>query len=182
MVTLKKLDAPATPGGVESLDDIAREASGLQAGEQAAANAARQAQEQAQAGQAQAQQAQARVEAADEVQAVAGLLGMARDMAAELLHEAALLPYEKTMTVWSDKRLLGISAPLVAVLNQHEESLGPVIKAYGPLVALAGALAIPTVGTIKAVRAHRAKTVTVESRVVPDAAGGAGGAGGGAGG
>lgn len=167
MVTkVQKIEAPSgTPGGVESLDALEREAIHMQAGEQSEANKASQAQQQAHAGQQQAQMA-------GMVQEVAQVLAMVRGMAADLADAAGTLPKDTTMAIWSDDRIAGLAGPLALVLERGGDQLSAFMEKYGPYVALVAAGALPTIATIKAVKAHKA--IDTSARVVPDAPGGEG--------
>lgn len=164
---IKQIEGPAPgPGGVESLDSLAREGAALHAAENVESAKINQERGEAQAGQQRAQADHQQAQTAEAVKEVAGLLGAARDMAADLMQETGVLPAEKTLAIWTDQKLHAIAAPLMAVMERHGARIGPYLESYGPFVALGVALAVPTVGTIKAVRAHKA--IPVESRIVPD--------------
>ena len=165
MVTkVQKIEAPsATPGGVESLADIANEAAFMQAGEQSESDRARQAQQQANAGQ---QQAQQHAQMASMSQEVVQVLVMVRGIAADLADAAGALPKATTMGIWSDDRIAGLAGPLALVLERGGDQLSAFMERYGPYMALIAAGAMPAIATVKAVREHKA--INVQARVVRD--------------
>lgn len=160
---VKRIEAPAEPGGVESLDAIAREAEAMQAGEQAQAQQQEQVQQQAQAGQAQQQTAAA-------AQEVLMVLTMVRGLGAKMAHAAGVLPMETTMAIWTDADLAAMAGPLSDIANRYGGSeIQKWMEQFGPYVMLIAATAMPAIATVQAVRAHKALDVPV--REVP--AGGA---------
>lgn len=152
--------APAGPVQVESLDDLTREAQGMQQGEQADQARAQQSQQQAEAGQRQAQ-------AASAVNDIVQVLRVARNMGANLAEAADVLPKDKVLEIWSDAQLGDLAMPLLAVMERHGGQVNAFLERYGPYVMLIAAAAMPAIATIRAVRDHKA--ITVPSRVVPAA-------------
>lgn len=162
--------APGPTVQVENIDTLITEIVSEKTAEQIDASRNQQAQETHQQAQAKAEAQQQQAEVLEAVQEVADLLIKGRDMIAEMAGESGLLPEEKVLAIWTDKKVAGIAMPLIVVLDRHGGALKPFFKEYGPIVMLGAALALPTIATVKAVRAHRA--IPVKSRVVPE--GGAG--------
>lgn len=138
------------PETAEDMDFLIEEAAGFdQAAQEASASAAA------------ARQKTAQAQALDEMNAaigeVAGMLAGVRDMAAETVEDANLLPPGRTVAIWSDDRLRKIADPLVKVCALHGEQLAALIASYGPYVMLFAAVVVPAASTVKAVRVHRAE-------------------------
>lgn len=165
---LPPVDAPA-PGPtvqVENIDSLITEIVGEKTAEQIDASRSQQAQESHQQAQAKAEAQQQQEEVLEAVQEVADLLIKGRDMIAEMAGESGLLPEQKVLAIWTDKKVAAIALPLIVVMDRHGGAIKPFLKEYGPIVMLGAALALPTIATVKAVRAHRA--ISVKSRVVEE--------------
>lgn len=156
----------AGPDQVENLGDLAREAASMDASAQAAANGASQAQQQAQA-----QQQQQQTSAA--VEQLAAVLCVVRDIAVELAHELDKLPKPISLGIWTDERMRSLAMPLNAIAQEHQEVVEAFFAKWGPLLMLGASLTMPTVATIKAVRAY--KPLPTTAREVPAGEGAAGG-------
>lgn len=165
---VKKIEAPAgdDPDKVESLTDLAREFQQEQQAGQAAADSASQAQQQAEA-----QQRQQSASAA--VEQVTMVLLVARNIAAEIAHELDKLPRDVSLSIWTDERMRTIAAPAGAIAEEYADVLDAFFRKWGPLLMLGASLAMPTVATIKAVRAH--KPLNTTAREVPSGEGATGG-------
>lgn len=162
--------SPPSPVQVESMDALTREAATMQSSENATADKAAQANQQAESGQRQAQASAA-------VSEITQVLGVVRNMAANMADATGLLPRAKTMEIWSDAQLGDLAMPLLAVMERHGSQVNEFFQRYGPYVMLIGAAAMPAIATVKAMREHKA--ITVPSRVVEPAPGPAkGGTGG----
>lgn len=157
---------PAGPVQVESLDDLTREAEGMQQGEEDAQYIGKTAKARAESEQRQAQ-------AASAVTEIVQVLRVARNMGASLAEAADVLPKDKVLEIWSDAQLGDLAMPLLAVMERHGGELNAFLERYGPYVMLIGAAAMPAIATIKAMRHHKA--ITVPSRVVPAGEGATGG-------
>lgn len=168
MVTLKRLSGPDTaapppgdPEAVESLESIAREVESATQAEATAAAPAQQAQQQAQA---QAHQA----EAAAASKELLRVLIVGRNMGARLASATNVLTDAKVHEIWSDAQLAELVDPLMAVMDRHGDDINAFFEKFGPYVMLAVAAGMPAWATLTAVREHKANTINVTSRVVPD--------------
>lgn len=136
MVKILQKEAEQAEQGVESLDAIAAEALQLDAAPQ-----------QAQALQQQAQaQANTHNNAAELLQAAQ----IVRAMALPILPEHQREPLAR---VWSDAVIKQASDAGAAVMDLHGLSMGDVMGKYAPYIALAAALAPPTLATVRIVKA-----------------------------
>jgi hypothetical protein len=151
----------AGPNAVESLDDLAREGTQLQAGEAEQRQAVAVAHEQS----AERQQQVEQQAAANEI---AALLGLVRDMAAPLVEDAGYLKAGQTKAIWTDVHLQRTSVPLIVVMERHGMELGDLMEKAGPYVMLVAGLALPGVATIKAVRENKAARQAEKTEPAPD--------------
>jgi hypothetical protein len=138
MVNIVKKSEPApapTSDGVEPLAALAAEAAALEATPTEAAQVAQQQQAQ--------QQQAATANTANELQQT---LVMVRAMVLPVLpdHQRG-----KLADVWSDKVLEQASKAGAEVMTLHGWTLGDVMGKYAPYIALAAALAPPTLATVR---------------------------------
>lgn len=171
MVTLKRLSGPdaaapppSDPDAVESLESIARESENAARAEATAAAPAQQAQQQAQAQHDQA-------EAAAAVAEFVRMMRVARNMGARIAGMIDVLPEATVHEIWNDAQLAELAEPLLDVMGRHGREIEAFMKTFGPYVMLAGVVGMPAWATVQAARAHKANTISVPSRVVPDAPG-----------
>lgn len=73
-------------------------------------------------------------------------LRMARDIAGPAVW---WMTSEKFAAVWSDARIRDISSAGAAIMERHGWTLAQVVGKYAPYVALAAALAAPTLETVR---------------------------------
>lgn len=135
--------APGAPAPVDGLDDLARQAEGLE-------------KQATQAGQAQAEK-QAKQETDTLAHDLADALGMAAAVGGPMIW---WLTPEQFEQLWGDKVRKNIADAGAEIMRRHGLSMGDVMSKYGPYIGLAGALGPSVIATAVALKRKRQELIT----------------------